>query len=176
MRPASAARRPDWRVALWWLLAVCLAAAAIGVVAYKAWPLLYPQTAERAPLNPECDLRRSACAVRFDSGGTVQLDIQPRGIPLVQALAVEVVLSGLFSPQRVELDLAGIDMDMGYNRVPLHRVDPAADGDDQQTRYRGQAMLPVCVRDRMTWEARVLLYRADGILAAPFRFETIRGR
>jgi hypothetical protein len=28
------------------------------------------------------------------------------------------------------------------------------------------------VRDRMTWEARVLLYGPEGIRAAPFRFET----
>jgi hypothetical protein len=35
-------------------------------------------------------------------------------------------------------------------------------------------MLPVCVRERMTWEARVLLHLPDGTLAAPFRFETTR--
>lgn len=177
MASASPARRPDWRVALWWLLAVCLTAVAIGVVVYKAWPLLYPQTAERAPLNTDCDLRRSACAVSFESGGTVQLDIQPRGIPVVQPLAVEVELSALAPPERVELDFAGFDMDMGYNRVPLHPANPAAaDGSPPRLLYRGSAMLPICVRDRMTWEARVLLHRADGIQAAPFRFETTRGQ
>jgi hypothetical protein len=35
-------------------------------------------------------------------------------------------------------------------------------------------MLPVCVRDRMTWEARVLLQFPQRLLAAPFRFETLR--
>jgi hypothetical protein len=35
-------------------------------------------------------------------------------------------------------------------------------------------MLPVCVRDRMTWEARVLLHYADGLRAAPFRFDSLR--
>ena len=174
---ASPARRPDPRAALWWLLAACLAAAAVGVVVYKAWPLLYPQTAERAPLNPDCNLSQTACAVTFASGGTVQLDIQPRGIPVVQPLAIEVALAGLPRPQRVELDFAGFDMDMGYNRVPLHLVaSAAADDSAQPVLFRGSAMLPICVRDRMTWEARVLLYRPDGILAAPFRFETRRAQ
>lgn len=174
---ASPARRADPRAALLWLLAVCLAAAAVGIVVYKAWPLLYPQTAERAPLNPDCNLRQTACAVTFASGGTVQLDIQPRGIPVVQPLAIEVALGGLRRPQRVELDFAGFDMDMGYNRVPLHPVaSAAADDIAQPVLYRGSAMLPICVRDRMIWEARVLLYRPDGILAAPFRFETHRGQ
>jgi hypothetical protein len=174
MASASSTIRPDWRVARWWLLAVGLAALAIGVVVYKAWPLLYPQTAERAPLNPYCDLRRSACTVQFESGGRVRLDIKPRGIPVVQPLAVEVELSALAPPERVELDFAGFDMDMGYNRVPLHPA--TVDGDPRILLYRGSAMLPICVRDRMTWEARVLLHRADGILAAPFRFETTQGQ
>jgi hypothetical protein len=33
-------------------------------------------------------------------------------------------------------------------------------------------MLPVCVRDRMTWEARVLLTTPRGLIDAPFRFTT----
>jgi hypothetical protein len=35
-------------------------------------------------------------------------------------------------------------------------------------------MLPVCVRQRMTWEARVLLHYPQRMLAAPFRFDTLR--
>jgi hypothetical protein len=108
---------------------------------------------------------RAACTVRFADGGTVTLDIRPRGIPTVQPLAIDVRLAGLPAPERVELDLAGVDMDMGFNRVPLR---PAA---AEPTRWTGT---PVCVRARMTWEARVLLHLPDGILAAPFRFDTLQ--
>jgi hypothetical protein len=144
-----------------------LALSAIAVSVYKAWPLLYPQTAERARLNPDCNLRKAPCSVRFQSGGSVVLDIQPRGIPVLRPLQIQVELDALPTPQRVELDFAGFDMDMGYNRVVLNA------GSDTGS-YSGSGMLPICVRDRMTWEARVLVYLPDGILAAPFRFETYR--
>ena len=161
----------DPRSALLWLAVTVLALTAIAVAVYKAWPLLYPQTAERAPLNPDCDLRLGACSVRFQSRGSVRLDIHPRGIPVLRPLQIQVELDALPTPQRVEVDFAGFDMDMGYNRVVLHAgSDPGGDTGS----YSGSGMLPICVRDRMTWEARVLLYLPDGILAAPFRFETRR--
>jgi len=169
----------DPRSALLWLAATLLAISAIGVAVYKAWPLLYPQTAERAPLNPRCDLRRAACNVVFESGGSVQLDIQPRGIPVLRPLEVRVQLEALPNPRRVEVDFAGDDMDMGYNRVPLYPSEPSTDkvtapSGQQPGGYSGSGMLPICVRDRMTWEARVLIHLTDRILAAPFRFETER--
>jgi hypothetical protein len=96
---------------------------------------------------------------------------------VVQPLRIDVRLMDLPTPDRVELDLAGYDMDMGYNRVLLEPVvDADADADTPGgTRFTGSGMLPVCVRDRMTWEARVLLYDGGTIRAAPFRFETVRG-
>jgi len=157
----------DPRSALLWLAVTALALSAIAVSVYKALPLLYPQTAERARLNPDCNLRKAPCSVRFQSGGSVVLDIQPRGIPVLRPLQIQVELDALPTPQRVELDFAGFDMDMGYNRVVLNA------GSDTGS-YSGSGMLPICVRDRMTWEARVLVYLPDGILAAPFRFETYR--
>ncbi len=90
---------------------------------------------------------------------------------MLRPLRIKVGLDALPMPQRVELDFAGFDMDMGYNRVVLHAgSDPGGD----TVSYSGSGMLPICVRDRMTWEARVLIYLPDGILAAPFRFETHR--
>jgi hypothetical protein len=186
MRP-----RADPRAAWLWLAATSLALAAIGVALYKAWPLLYPQTAERAALNPDCDLRRAPCTVVFESGAAVRLDIQPRGIPLLRPLDIQVRIDALPAARQVEVDFAGLDMGMGYNRVALHALgsptDPtagqAADRAESQSArqsgqqsgvYTGSGMLPSCVRERMTWEARVLIYLADGILAAPFRFETRR--
>jgi len=179
--------RADPRTTALWLAATLLTLGAMGVALYKAWPLLYPQTAERAALNPGCDLRRAACTAVFESGGSVQLDIQPRGIPVLRRLDIQVQIDALPTPRRVEVDFAGFDMDMGYNRVPLSPVgsltDPAADPAADQAKsqsarqsgaYIGRGMLPVCLRERMTWEARVLIYLADGILAAPFRFETKR--
>jgi hypothetical protein len=162
----STSRRADPRVALLWVAAALLAAAVIGVAVYKAWPILFPRIAERAPLNPACDLTASDCTVRFPDGGSVRLDVRPRGIPTVHPLTIEARLSDLPAPERVELDFAGIDMDMGYNRVALSPM-AGAPG-----RWTGRGMLPVCVRQRMTWEARVLLHLPNGTLAAPCRLDT----
>ena len=160
-------RRADPRTALLWLLASLLAVTAVGVAVYKVWPMLYPHTGERAALNTACDLRTSACSVRFASGGQVVLDIRPRGIPVAQQLDIDVQLHEIPTPLRVELDLSGLDMDMGYNRIALTST-------GTQGGFAGVGMLPVCVRDHMSWEARVLIYLPDGIIAAPFRFETER--
>jgi hypothetical protein len=168
MESKAPVKRVDTRIAIAWLAVVSLAVAVSGLAVYRAWPVLFPAVAERAPLNDACDLERTGCRVSFSEGGAVRLDVMPRGIPVVQPLQIEVELSDLPSPLRVELDFAGVDMDMGYNRVSLTPVD------EQPGLYRGAGMLPVCVRDRMTWEARVLIFLEDGTLSAPFRFETTR--
>ena len=64
------------------------------------------------------------------------------------------------------VDFVGVDMDMGFNRAPLR---PAAAG-----RFRGEGTIPVCVRDRMWWEARVVLKEGGKWFSAPFRFEVAR--
>jgi len=164
-------RRPDPVAAVLWIIAALLAAGALGIAAYKASVWLHPVAGERAPLNPDCDLRAGPCTVSFADGGQVTLDIEPRGVPSVQPLSIRVGIDGLSPPARLEVDFAGVDMDMGFNRVALAPA-PAATGSVHW--YQGRGMLPVCVRERMTWEARVLLYDPDGLRAAPFRFESLR--
>lgn len=153
--------------ALLWGIAAALGVAIVAVVLMKAWPLLHPDISERAPLSADCDLLSQACSVRFAAGAEVDLDIQPRGIPAVHPLELRVSVKDLPSPRRVEVDFAGVDMAMGFNRTAL-----SFDADTGV--WVGQGMLPVCVRDRMTWEARVLLHYADRLLAAPFRFVSAR--
>ena len=162
------ARAGAWTLPLLWGLAAALGIAVVLVVLIKAWPLLHPSVSEQAPLNPDCDLLRQGCSVWLASGAEVALDIQPRGIPAVHPLVLDVRLDGLPSPpQRVEIDFAGVEMAMGFNRTAL-------DWDADAGVWKGQGMLPVCVRDRMTWEARVLLHYPDRLLAAPFRFVSLR--
>lgn len=170
-RAARPVRRPDPISALLWVLVALLAAAVVGVTVYRGWALLYPTVTERAPLNSNCDPRVGPCRVQFAANGRVTLEIRPRGIPAVQPLTIEAEIEGLPPALRVEVDFVGVDMDMGFNRVSLEPMPPT---DDNHQRFRGVGMLPVCVRDRMTWEARVLLHYPDRLLAAPFRFDSLR--
>lgn len=149
---------------LWWIAGVLfllLAAAA----AYKAMPLLNPELQAVAPLDSSCDLRAGPCTSSLPGGGRVTFAIPTEGIPLVKPLDLEVKLEGI-SASSVEVDFVGIGMNMGYNRP---RLDAKGGGV-----YVGTGMLPVCVRVAMEWEARVLVRSERGLLAAPFRFITVK--
>lgn len=148
-----------------WVSASLLFSTVVAVALSKAWPRLFPPVTRVVAPDPTCDLRAAPCRVRLPAGGWVGLGIEPVGIPLVTPLRLQVEISGL-TPGEVAVDFAGVDMDMGYNRVTLSKVGPH--------RYEGQGMLPVCARARMTWEARVLIRDPDGLLAVPFHFQTHR--
>ena len=148
-----------------WLALVGLLVAISAVAAYKLRPLLTPQPVLVAEPDTGCDIRVAGCSAHFPGGGVVTFEVEPKGIPVVTPLALRASLSGL-EADAVEVDFAGVDMNMGYNRPALSSLGPG--------RYEGKGMLPICVRDRMTWEARVLIHGPRGLLAAPFRFETSR--
>lgn len=150
--------------ALWLVLSGLLAAIA-GVAIYKLQPLLSPKPVLSAPLDPGCDLRLGPCTARFPEGGELTFEILPNAIPILVPLTLRVAIQGL-QAGGVEVDFAGVDMNMGFNRVSLAAVGGG--------RFEGEGMLPTCVRNRMIWEAKVLLQSPAGLLAAPFRFETTR--
>ncbi len=148
-----------------WITLGLLLAGLVVVAVYKAWPILHPPLSRLAEPALGCDLRAGPCQTRFPDGRVVSFGIEPRAIPIVAPLRLDVEVDG-FDPTAVEVDFVAVDMNMGFNRVLLQET--------RAGRYEGQGMLPVCVRTRMSWEARVLIHTAEGILAAPFRFETAR--
>ena len=158
MTPAARA----WALRLALLL---LVAGAVALVVVGLGPLLHPEPIEVAAPDPDCELEAGPCTASFSGGGAASLSIGPAGIPVLTPLTLDVVVRDL-EVSRVEVDFAGVDMSMGYNRPALAPAGPH--------RYVGEGMLPACVKDRMTWEARVLLHTPVGLLAAPFRFETRR--
>lgn len=153
----------------WWLILTALLGAVMLTLVVKLQPVLHPPVEGLARAPASCDLRQRACIARFPAGGQVQLAIKPSGIPLLTPLQLEVQLKALQAPQRVEIDFTGVDMEMGYNRVVLQAT-------TEPGQYQGTGILPVCVRQRMLWEARVLLWGAEGLQAAAFRFITQRLR
>lgn len=148
-----------------WLLAGLLFLAMIAVVIYKVWPQLNPELAVVAPLDPQCDLRAGPCVGSLPGGGEISFSIEPRDIPLVAPLRLEVELKGL-SAHSVEVDFIGIGMQMGFNRSQLQ-----AEG---KGRFSGKGVLPVCIRNAMEWEAKVMVHTDKGVMAAPFRFITVK--
>ncbi|MEN8177479.1 MAG: hypothetical protein ABFS39_02550 [Pseudomonadota bacterium] len=149
---------------LWSMAGVMMLA--IGAVAiYKSWPLLFPDVLISAPLDATCDLRTGACVSPLPEGGSVSFAIEPRSIPVVRPLQFQVHVEGL-DVERVEIDFRGVDMNMGFNRPALEK--------QQEGEFAGKGMLPVCVRDAMEWEARVLMHTDLGLVSAPYRFITVK--
>lgn len=144
------------------LLIVALIAL-LGGAAYLLAPLLRPSSDLAAPLS-DCDLNFGPCRAGLPGGGTVELSLSPRPVPALAPLQLEVKTEGV-AADRVEVDLAGVDMNMGYNR-PL--LTPAG----EPGRFLGPASLPVCTTGAMTWQATVLIQSGGKSLAVPFRFRS----
>lgn len=145
--------------------AMVLALILIGVVGYKASPLLLPKADITAAPDPACDLHRGACRVALPTGGSLSFALTPRPVPVIAPLEMSVELEGA-SADRVAVDFAGVSMNMGFNRPGLEPV-VGSEGH----RFTGQATLPVCVTGRMTWQATVLVESGAQRIAVPYRFD-----
>jgi hypothetical protein len=64
--------------------------ALVVVVGYKLSPLLLPRADVVVQPDPACNLQRQACAVILPSGGTVELAMGTRPIPMVRPFEVQV--------------------------------------------------------------------------------------
>lgn len=140
---------------------VLLAVAALGALAYFAAPMLAPRTDVALPLS-SCKLGDGPCRIDLPEGGSAEFEISPRPIPALKPLQLTVTVRGS-TVRKVEIDFAGVDMQMGFNRPQL------AGGNDG--RFTGQASLPVCVTGSMPWQATVMIDTGSSVIAAPFRFD-----
>lgn len=148
---------------LLWPLVALLLLAVVVVAWIKVGPALHPEAVAIASSQGSCELRKGPCDAVFPNGSRVAFEISPRHIPAVERLKLTVSTQSV-DAQRVEVDFSGVDMNMGFNRVTLDSIGKGA--------FAGSGMLPVCVRARMTWEAKVLLHTDKGLMMAPFRFDT----
>ena len=149
---------------LWTIIAV-LVLAILLVVSYKLNDFLKPSVTASAILDESCDLRKGACTSDLPTGGKITFSINPNDIPILRPLQLKVEVKDM-EASKVEVDFIGIGMEMGYNRPKLKSLD--------KTHFSGRAILPVCVRTKMDWEARILLHTEKGLIMAPFRFFTLK--
>ena len=148
-----------------WTTVALLTLVLLLVVSYKLKDMLKPTVAATAQLDENCDLRKAACTSKLPGGGSVTLSISPNDIPILRPLQLDVKVEGV-EVSTTEIDFTGIGMDMGYNRPKLEPI--------TKTQFKGKAILPVCVRSKMDWEAKVLLQTERGLIMAPFRFFTLK--
>ena len=133
------------------------------------------------PMPSECELRLNACTAQApetvqlaqvpgqspQQPQSVTLSLIPRPVRVARSLTAEVNLSG-FSPDTIasiQLDVAGINMYMGYNRVALTAQSPQ--------NYAGPLMLAFCTNDEMRWQVTVMITLENGRqIQVPFQLTT----
>lgn len=149
-----------------WLVVVAIVLFLAGVAAsYILRNAMNSDTIASAPLDKSCDLRKGPCQSQFAGGGSVSFSISPSTIPILKPLKLTVNVSGI-DVNKVDVNFIGLNMDMGYNHATLTETGARE--------FKGEFTIPICVQQRMEWEARVLIQTADGTMAAPYRFYTIR--
>jgi hypothetical protein len=137
----------------------------VVVVGYKVSPLLSPKADLRLEPEPGCNLHRGPCTIKLGSG-TIEISISPRPVPLIKPVVIEVRTVGV-DVRRIDADIAGIGMNMGYNRPQLL---PAGN-----YTYRAETTLPVCITGMMNWELTLMLDTAAEYVLIPIRFTTPEG-
>lgn len=103
------------------------------------------------PLLTDCDLHLEACTATKEEQ-SLQLSIVPKPIPVARSLGVEIIMENL-SADKVELDISGLNMYMGFNRVSLSQTQPNL--------WQGSSMLAFCTLDKMEWQITVILHHTD---------------
>ncbi|BCN94208.1 hypothetical protein THMIRHAM_19930 [Thiomicrorhabdus immobilis] len=119
------------------------------------------------PTPKTCDLHTESCTAKMGDS-TITLKISPHPIPIARPLGIEVDVTNL-DVQKIELDISGINMYMGYNRVTLTQA--SAD------RYIGTSMLAFCTNQKMLWQVTLMIHQKDGTqIQIPYTLETINRR
>ena len=137
----------------------------VVVVGYKVSPLLSPKADLRLEPEPGCNLHRGTCSVTLGSG-KVEISISPQPVPLIKPIQIEVRTIGV-DVHRIDADIAGIGMNMGYNRPQLLPVG--------EHTYRAETTLPVCITGMMNWELTLMVDTTTDYVLIPIRFTTPEG-
>lgn len=114
-------------------------------------------------VDESCNLHQETCVAK-EGNAEVKLKISPHPIPIARPLGIEVETTNL-QIQKMELDISGINMYMGYNRVELKSTNP--------NRFVGTSMLAFCTTKKMLWQVTLMIHLADGRqIQIPYTLET----
>jgi hypothetical protein len=130
-----------------------------------SWPLLFPRPLFITSAPADCDLHSGPCTAVFGSDRFMRLEMEPKTLVATQPFRVRVDTAG-FAAEDVSVEFSGTTMNMGV--ITANILDTGGGS------FAGDAILPVCVRRRMTWRAIVTAIGPDGIYRASFDFEINR--
>ena len=145
--------------------AVALVLGSLAYLLMRSWPLLFPPQLFIATAPPGCDLHAGPCAAAFDATRFIRLAIEPKAVVPNEPLRLLVDTAG-FNAASVDVEFRGVDMNMGLIRNELMDTGGGS--------FTGDAVLPVCVRRRMSWQAIAVAQGDDAVHQATFYFEVNR--
>ncbi|MCF6346142.1 MAG: hypothetical protein L3J00_06700 [Thiomicrorhabdus sp.] len=123
-----------------------------------------PENVSVWPMVKDCSLHNQACLTN-NNEQSVRLKISPDPIPIAMPLGIELNIKNI-QAKKIELDISGANMYMGYNRVTL-----IPDGDTG--RYIGTTMLAFCTTEKMQWKITLMIHQKDGTeIQIPYLLET----
>ncbi len=154
-----------------WLTSISILVFIIGLLSsilYQRYQLTQ-DVLFQATLDSNCDLKQNPCTSTIFQDGSITFSISPSTIPLLEPLVLDVSVKG-FEFDSARIVFVGLNMDMGLNQAKLKKIEKVGD----ITKLRGNHIIPICIKDKMEWEARVILSNKEGNVMAPFRFTTIK--
>lgn len=110
--------------------------------------------------SPSCDLHVNSCKADIPKIGSIELDIEPKSIPLMEELTFTVKTKKDISTDELDLQIYATNMNMGYHRFTLKKI--------SKNTYQAKGILPTCTVGGMIWNAEVV----DGNQGGLFTFQT----
>jgi len=118
---------------------------------------------EIAAVDKNCDLHKGPCTTLLANNRSITFSILPHNIPLLKPLKLQVQINNIRA-ELVQVEITGINLDMGRFRTPLKEVELSL--------YQGISALPVCSKKIMQWQAMVSIKTEQKVISVPFLFET----
>jgi hypothetical protein len=135
--------------------------ATVALIAYKLSPVWFASDRIIQP-DPPCNLNRDVCKVTVN-GGQIEFQVSPRPVPLLKEFSIEVRAADI-SIRYLDVDFAGVGMNMGLVRVPLRT--------DGTGVWRATTSLPVCVTSQMRWRLTLIVETSLDSILIPVEFST----
>ena len=104
--------------------------------------------------SKHCDLHVKSCSVDIPQFGSIQLDIEPKTIPLMKPLTFTVTLSKELHEDELNLHIYATNMNMGFYDVKMKKI--------SKNSYQAKTTLSSCVVGGMIWRAEIALNHKSG--------------
>jgi protein SCO1/2 len=109
--------------------------------------------------NNLCDLSQQVCELEG-----FELSFFPRPLNPENTFKIELKKKGTSDLIPIEIDIQGVDLNMGYIRPQLTL--------QKETTFTGEFYLPACELSEMKWRARLILKTKEGDESLDFYFKT----